>query len=1449
MARLPVATVVAVVLLAGLVRAQIPDDGRCIWYGPGPHNPDKPDNSDALLNYAYDGPGIPLTDKNAIKSMDEHCDVLMEELREKYGTEEVPMCCNAGNIQDMTKQFGMLDPFLGKCPACKTNIKMSFCYFTCHPRHSNFLIPTRIYNFTDDDGEPKQAVWEVEYHVTDYYTNTTYDSCKNVYMSELSRPAMTILCGNEGYNCDPYKLFTYFGNNSVAPFTITYNWHNDTAMATDAYTGEERPMTPFLKTTTPCNTNDSTMHCLCSDCRDSCTAYPDIPEYYELPMVGSVDVITFTLIIFYCIISVAIVVAACTCWSGNDGGCCCDLTCSCTQGISAGMEQTIRKSFTVFGTAVAKYPFLFLLLGACLVVGLTIGVAFLQVTTDPVELWASPTSRTRKHKDYFDSRFSPFYRTTQVIITPKGYEWENVTVTDSLNVDRVYLFGPALNASFVQKVMQLQTEITSLKGHLANGSEVQLTDVCEQPMAPEYEHCLIQSVMNYWQNDPDNLNKSIEEGKYAKKMVDCISNPTNVIDQYCLGTYGGPVLPYTALGGYLKEGEVLTLEPQYTESTALIITILISNYLEKDLLQPALAWEKRFIEFMKEVTQDEEWMQDMDIAFNAERGIEDELKRESQNDVLTIFISYLIMFAYITLSLGNVSTECSRLLIESKILLALGGVTIVMLSIGASLGFYGYTGVPATLFVIEVIPFLVLAVGVDNIFILVQAWQREPRKEGESVEDHVGRVVGKVAPSMLLSTSAEALCFFLGGLSDMPAVYAFALYAGLALVIDFFLQMTCFVALLTLDAHRVEANRWDVMCCVKGSKKSNAKKDSTICYDIFDHFWAPFILSDFMRVLICLAFTGVSCFALSSAPHIEVGLDQSLSMPEDSFVLKYFEYLNDYLSVGPPVYFVISEGYNFTDIDEQNLLCAVYGCNDDSLLQQIFLSSLVPDDTYIASGAMSWLGSYFTWLIDNVASGGYTFACCRLDADGNFVNSSASFDFNAVETCLQTDDFVEFGRPKPELFMEHLQDFLSDNPHGTSCSSAGHPAYGKAVNILTDVVTGEEVVGATHYMAYHKILKTSEDFIKALDWAYHLSDDMTDYLRTNSKYSPDIEVFPYSIFYVYYEQYLTMWEDTGISLGISVASVFSVTLLLTFDLTSSLIILVTISMIIADMMGLMYWWNISLNAVSLVNLVMAVGISVEFCSHVTHAFAKSLKPTRLERAHEALATMGSSVLSGITLTKIGGIFVLGFAQSQIFRVFYFRMYLGMVLFGATHGLMFLPVLLSLCGPPVNKVLLKQKVKKEQVTVLQTQLRHSQSQNVELQKQLNTQIYVNLAQQQQLAVVDAAFNQMQHQQPYPQQQPLYPSVPQPQVLQQQPLYPSFPQPQASAPQPQAPVPQPHQEKGEPSHSSNIPSAPFVKDPQPQQEKGAVPSAPHAEDSLPSYGELNHAEGVTNKGYLP
>lgn len=104
--------------------------------------------------------------------------------------------------------------------------------------------------------------------------------------------------------------------------------------------------------------------------------------------------------------------------------------------------------------------------------------------------------------------------------------------------------------------------------------------------------------------------------------------------------------------------------------------------------------------------------------------------------------------------------------IESKITLGLGGVTIVLVSVAASIGIFAFLRVPATLIIIEVIPFLVLAVGVDNIFILVQTQQRLPRQPNESVEEHVGRTMGLVGPSMTLTSLSECCCFFLGELSE-----------------------------------------------------------------------------------------------------------------------------------------------------------------------------------------------------------------------------------------------------------------------------------------------------------------------------------------------------------------------------------------------------------------------------------------------------------------------------------------------------------------------------------------------------------------------------------------------------------------------------------------------------------------------------------------------------------
>lgn len=75
--------------------------------------------------------------------------------------------------------------------------------------------------------------------------------------------------------------------------------------------------------------------------------------------------------------------------------------------------------------------------------------------------------------------------------------------------------------------------------------------------------------------------------------------------------------------------------------------------------------------------------------------------------------------------------------------------------------------------------------------------------------------------------------------------------------------------------------------------------------------------------------------------------------------------------------------------------------------------------------------------------------------------------------------------------------------------------------------------------------------------------------------------------------------------------------------------------------------------------------------------------------------MGSSVLVGITLTKFIGVIVLAFAKSQLFRLYYFRMFLFIIIFGAFNGMMLLPILLSLIGPATDKFELLEEHKQAQ----------------------------------------------------------------------------------------------------------------------------------------------------------
>ena len=121
-------------------------------------------------------------------------------------------------------------------------------------------------------------------------------------------------------------------------------------------------------------------------------------------------------------------------------------------------------------------------------------------------------------------------------------------------------------------------------------------------------------------------------------------------------------------------------------------------------------------------------------------------------------------------------------------------------------------------------------------------------------------------------------------------------------------------------------------------------------------------------------------------------------------------------------------------------------------------------------------------------------------------------------------------------------------------------------------------------------------------------------------------------------------------------AVLTIILIITADLGVTGLVALCVLLTDLFILGLVYFWGLTLNPLSVVNIIVAIGTSVDFSAHIAYAYLVEEVPEKYEndndkiryyKAHMALSKMGSSVFHGGFSTFMA-VSIIGSSNTYIF---------------------------------------------------------------------------------------------------------------------------------------------------------------------------------------------------------
>ncbi|XP_012282501.1 patched domain-containing protein 3 [Orussus abietinus] len=629
------------------------------------------------------------------------------------------------------------------------------------------------------------------------------------------------------------------------------------------------------------------------------------------------------------------------------------------------------------------------------------------------------------------------------------------------------------------------------------------------------------------------------------------------------------------------------------------------------------AWEEAFLDIVGKA-EDEGVFRHISTARFASRTLELELEANTKTVVPYFSSTFALM------GLFSVVTCMMTDWVRSKPWLGLlGNVSAAMATVSA-FGLCMYLGVDFIGLNLAA-PFLMIGIGIDDTFVMLAAWRRT--KISSPVPERMATTLSEAAVSITITSLTDMISFFIGVLSPFPSVQIFCIYSGFAVVFTFLFHLTFFSGCVAISGYCEQRNLHSVSC----HKVLPLSKSG-------DRSW--------LYRLLCTG--GVD----PDDP------DNPLDNPEHGCMIWFRDYLAKALNYWPVKILVLL-------IFGLYLGGALYGLT--TLQEGLDRRKLSKEDSYSITfyDREDFYFREFPYRIQVVVSGEYDYSDPVVQQ--RMENLTRTLE---ASTYISAPIYTESWLRSFLSYVGRNQDFLNvtiDTPEGfigTLKSLWLLPSSTFALDVKFDE-TGQRILASRFLIQAVNVSGTNQE------------KDMVGELRRICQESPlNASVFhPYFVFFDQFE----LVRPTSIQCMIFGALVM---MLISFVFIPNILCCLWVAFCIVSIelgvAGYMSLWDVNLDSISMINLIMCIGFSVDFTAHICYAYMSSKKKRSEERVQECLYSLGLPIVQGATSTILGLVALL-LAGTYIFLVF-FKMVFLVIFIGAMHGLFLLPVLLSIFGP-------------------------------------------------------------------------------------------------------------------------------------------------------------------------